>query len=223
MKITIIHGNHEQKSRQRFFEIVTAIKKRNWLLKWIEPKQLSALEELMGLELFAKNTLYILENTNNLNPQELHWLSQKAQHLNINLLIWHKGEISKRDQNNFPNTANFERFDLPKYIFKFTESLYPGNSKAALKLLHLTLETEPPEFVLALIANTLLDLSIIKAGGSLGYPAWRENKLKSQAQRFDNRKFKKFLEALAKIDAESKTGKVDLSTGLDILILKHLK
>lgn len=223
MKITVIHGSHEQKSRQRYFEIINTVKKRGWQIKQIEPKQVSALEDITGASLFEKNILYILENTQNLSTRELNWLSNKTERLDANLLLWHKGEISKRDQNKFPQITNFEKFDLPRYIFKFTESLYPGNSKTAIKLLHQTLENDPPEFVLALIANTLLDLSIVKAEGNLGYPGWREAKLKSQAKKFKNNEFKKFLKYVALIDLESKSGGLDLASGLDIAILKHLK
>jgi len=223
MKITLLHGAHEQKSRSRFFEIISTIKKRGWEIKRVDLNELSAIEELTATSIFEQNILYVLENIRDLKSKDLNWLSANADSLDINLLVWHKGEVGKKQQNEFPKLTNFEKFDLPKYIFKFTENLYPKNSKAVLRLLHQTTETEPPEFVLALVAGTLLDLSIIKAGGSLDYPAWRKGKLKSQAEKFSNSQLKSLLKDLSRIDIESKTGGPNLSTGLDIVIAKTLQ
>ncbi len=223
MKITVIHGEHETGSRERYFKIMATVKSRGWEVVHLNSGNVSALDRLTTPFMFNKNQLYVIDDLDKIPATELKWLRKNENRLEANLLIWHKKELGKKLINELPKNTSFELFKLPKLIFSFLDEIKPGSSRNALKKLQTIKKTEPLEFVLALIANLLRDMMAVKAGGKLPYPAWRIKKIKTQAGYFSKDSLKKFINDLALIDVEAKTGGVGLETSLDLILLKHLE
>jgi DNA polymerase III delta subunit len=141
-----------------------------------------------------------------------------------NLVIYHEKKIPKSFISSIKKIKKEEEYELPKLLFKFLESLVPGNAERSLNLLHTVLENEPPEFVFAMLARHFKDLYWVKKDPSnIPYPSWRVSKLESQASKFSIKQLKSFISKLAKTDVEVKTGKNDLLRSLDLLVMSELE
>ena len=223
MKITIIHGEDTRAARERLTQIISVIKNRGWEVVRIVGDKDGVSEKLTAKNLFANQTLFVCEDVSSLVKRDFIWLKKNTTQ-DLNLLFWHKGEISKKFISNLPKEVHLEYFPLPKIIFRFLEGLRPGNSRNSLNLLHQLLEKESPEFVFALIAKQFRDLYWVKAdAASLLYPSWRKAKLKNQAQNFSDEKIKKIIGVLSAADIESKTGGQEISFWLDLIIMRELE
>ncbi len=223
MKITLIHGEDTRASRKRLTKIINAVKSRGWEVVTVIDNKGGVVERLTGKNLFTNQILFVCEDTSLFNKQDFIWLKKKAAQ-DLNLLLWHGGEIAPKFINSFPGQVHVEHFPLPRIIFRFLEGLRPGNSRNSLKLLHQLLEKESPEFISALVARQFRDLYWVKVGGDdLLYPSWRKMKLKNQAQNFSGKKLKKIIGVLAAADIEAKTGGQDISFWLDLIIIRELE
>lgn len=181
-------------------------------------------EKVSGDSLFKKGRLFIIERLPKTKKSEIDWLKKNNERLEGNLVVFHEGTLSRNFLTSLPKTKRIEEFKLPRLIFKFLESFYPGNTKTSITLLHQVLKTEAPEFVLALLARHLRDVVKVKnEEGSLGYPPWRVGKLKSQSKKFEGESLKKVIESLAEADVKSKTSRTSLAFLLDVLILTQLE
>ncbi len=223
MKITLIHGDHVTLSRERFYSIMSRVKARGWEVVHLNGQDLSALDGLINASLFNTNQLYVIEDVDKIPSHELKWLEKNHTRLETNLLIWHRKELGQRLIRSLPKNTSFEVFKLPKIIFTFLEDIKPKNAASALKKLQVIKKTEPPEFVLALLAQHLRDLTIAKLDGNLPYPNWRANKIIAQARAFDESRLKSFIKDLAQADVDAKTGGPPLATSLDLILMTHLE
>jgi DNA polymerase III delta subunit len=122
-----------------------------------------------------------------------------------------------------PKGVKLEEFKLPRLIFDFLDSFYPGNSKRILKILHELVVKEPPEFIFALLAKHLRDLFWVTTNNPLPYPPWRVSKLKAQAVKFKKEDLKTLIEELSEIDIKVKTSEAELTPSLDLLIVRQLQ
>jgi len=223
MKITLIHGDHQTRSRERYYKIMDTVKARGWEVVHLNAGEISALDSLTTASMFSDNQLYVLEDLDKIPAHEIKWLQNNADRLESNLLIWHKKELGQKLIKSLPKNTSVEVFKLPKIIFSFLEDMRPRRSKEALKKLQILKNTEPLEFVLALVASSLRDMMIVKSGGTLAYPSWRASKIKSQADSFNEDRLKSLIQALAKADIDAKTGGIGLETSLDLILLSHLE
>ncbi len=225
MKVILIQGEHTVPSRKRFLEIITSAKKKNWEIIRISTKdKFSLVEKLRLASLFQNQMLYVVEEANKLSSSDLSQLSNNDSYLPAHLLLWQKGRASQKLKKALPKDTKVENFDLPKIIFTFFASLYPGNSQKALILLHQLLEFEPIEFIFALSGRYFRDLYWTKIEPeTLNYPAWRLQRLKKQASKFSRKHLKEIINQLSDIDIKAKTSKVSLAISLDLLISSKLE
>lgn len=110
------------------------------------------------------------------------------------LVIYSEGNLPATLLKVFPKDSKIERFDIPKIIWKFLD-------KITAKSLHEVIKTEPIEFVFTMIA-------------------W---KFKKRYITSPTPETAQIINELAKIDIDAKTGKADLLSSLDLLIVKHLE
>lgn len=224
MRIIIIHGDDTEKSYHRLGELIKTAKKRGWEIDRLSVNSLNLSEKVSSDSLFKKNRLFIMERLFKTKKSEIEWLKKNNERLQGNLVVFHEGTLTKTFLSSLPKTKRIEEFKLPRIIFKFLESFYPGNEKNSITLLHQVLKEEAPEFVLALLARHLRDLVKIKnEEGSLGYPDWRVGKLKFQAGKFNKKSLKKIIGSLSEADVKSKTSKTPLAFSLDLLIVTQLE
>lgn len=223
MKITVLHGDYIVKSRDRLITIINGVKKRGWeVIRVDEKKSLS--ESLVSSSLFGKESLYVSESPGKFTPTDLSWLKQNSSEMDLNFLIWHKNKIGVKVKNTLPKDAKIEEFKLPQRIWSLLDSIYPGNAKISLNLLHEVSQESPLEFVFALMARQMRDLYWVSNDpDSLNYPSWRKSKLKNQADRFSTRRLKRIISLMSQADIDSKTGVATLSTSLDLILAAQLE
>ncbi len=226
MKVTLVHGEDSIASRNRLNKIIETLKKRDWDLVELKPKSTELLSQRVSTSnsLFSVKTLYLLYDFNSLKPQDIESLSNLPKSLDSNLLFWQDGVASSKLINNLPKNSNIEVFEIPKTIFIFLDSFYPGNANVCLKFMHQTIETQPVEMVFAVFAKYLRDLYWSTIPNSdLNLPAWRLTKLRKLAARFDQEKLKNYLMEISDIDVNSKMGGGQMMTLLDLFIVRALE
>lgn len=212
--ITLIHGENNLAARQRFTQLISGYKEKGYEIKRIDPN-LELTAQLTDNSLFSNKILFVLENPKKLatkleNNQELLILCDKTAGVTITKLL--------------SKDTKIEKFDLPKKLFSFLETIYPKNAKNVLSGLHELVQTEALELVFFMICRQFRDLYwVLENETSMGLPGWRAGKLKSQASRFTKEKIKKIISDLADIDYKAKTGGVNLATSLDLLIARELQ
>lgn len=216
MKITLIHGEDRVSSRNKFQELKCIAKEKSWrVTKMMYPPITS---------LFDDKLLYVVDGLDLLTSKEITWISKNSDKYSVHLIIYSKTEVSASTLKLLPKDIKLQKFDLPKIIFTFLESFYPGNSNKVLSLLHILVRNEPLEFVFSLLARQIRDLYWLKIDSKgPGYPDWRLKKLNTQSVKFSPEKLKDVISVLAKIDIQSKTSALDLLPSLDLLIATQLE
>jgi hypothetical protein len=207
MNIKVLHGQNIPVSWRRYQEILKSARNKGF-------KTLTLAEESQGNSLFEEKILFTLENPKILAlPKSIK-----------NLIIWNEGDLPVSFLKKLPGSTQVEKFDIPKTIFKFLDSLGTQNTKNSLFLLHQLLKKESPEFVFILLARHLRDLYWAKISPeNLPYPAWRKNKLENQAERFSKEGLEKKINFLAQADVQSKSGGKSLDFWLDLALIDRLE
>ena len=225
MNILVIHGDNIEKSYERLKMLIDEAKKKGFAIERVSTNDyLSLSERLVSRGLFEEKKLIIAENINSLKKTDLNFLKKKVSKLSVDLIIYHQGIIPRTFLTSLPKGYKEESFEIPKYIWKFLDSFYPGNSVSSLKLLHELVKSEPVEFILYLLAKQLKDLYIVnKESTALTYQGWRISKLKSQASKFTIGKIKEIIIDLSGADIKSKTSKGNLIDSLDFIISTKLE
>lgn len=225
MKIVIIQGDHYINSRTRLNEIKSRVKKKNWEIRVINlTSKINVSEQLTASSLFNEKVLFIIEDPQKLRKNDLDWLKDKGKRIPGTLVIYHNGYLPKTFINKLPKIDKSEDYKLQKLIWKFLDSFYPGSSKKVIQLFHQTVKNEPPEFIFSLLIGRVKNLywTLIDEK-ALGYPTWRMDKLKYQANKFSKDKLKKIINEFSKIDIKVKTSKENLVDALDLLIISQLE
>ena len=223
MKITLIQGTHIVDSRKRFQQILDGIHKRGWEVIHLS-KAVQIPEMLSGTSLFEENRLFVLEDPKLLDEKNLKYLEKKAKSLDSNLLIYSQNKAGVKIQNVAKKHGKIENYELPKHIWAFLDSLFPGNSAKSIKMLHEVKKHEPTEFTFALISSLFRDLYWIKVDTkSLNINTWRKSKLTGQAAKFSQQQLKTAINSLAQIDIKAKLSQATLPQSLDLFILKNLQ
>lgn len=222
MKVTLLSGNDSSAIWKRKNRIIKTILSRGWEAQTLTGG-LTLAEQLRTTSLFESNKLFIIEDLKILTENNLSWL-KKNQDFEANLLIVSEGSLPAKLKNIFGAKANIEIFDLPKKLYIFLESIFPGNAKKSFQLLHDVIEVEPIELVFHLIATHVRDLYWVKMDPEkFNVPAWRKDKLKRQSQKFTEQQLVNLAKQLAKIDIEVKTSQSTLPQSLDLVLIDSLK
>jgi len=219
MDIFIIHGEYFLKSYDRLQQYLDKAKEKKWEILNVQ-----------GLALYIQNSLFeakrliVIRDSKLLKKQDFVWLKKQRDNSDDKLVIYNDGKISETFIKSLPPIKKIEEFKLPKSIFNFLDSFFPGNSTGCLNLLHQIIEYEPVEFVFSLLGKTLRDLYWVKISPSdIPYPSWRVDKLERQASRFSEELIKELITDFAEIDIKAKTSQGDLIDSLDLLIIQKLQ
>lgn len=212
MKIIVLHGDDTEKSYERLMKFVDAAKKRNW--------EIITNEFPNTPSLFGTDRLIIYRDFSLLTKNDI----KNFDRFDGTLVVYHNGDLPQTFLKMMPADFKMEKFELPKILFTFLESFYPGNSIHALKLLHDLTSSSAIELTFFMLARHLKDLYWVSIDPSTSvYPSWRLSKLKFQAEKFGIEKLKQIISELADIDIMVKSSKTDLLTSLDLLIVKQLE
>lgn len=223
MDIIIIQGENIQKIHDRLIQFKKEARKRGWELIYLQPDN-NISEILASQSLFPKESLYIIDDFKKIRKKELKWIGSNIKKLHGTLIVYQHGNILKSLYKGVFEPKKIEQYDIPKSIFIFLESFYPGNNETLIKTLHETCKNEAVEFVFVMLARHLKDLYwVIKEPSKIPYSSWRISKLESQAGKFKQGQIIDLFKRLAVIDVKVKTSKASLITELDLMILTQLE
>ena len=134
------------------------------------------------------------------------------------------GNINKKSVAKYFEIEKEEEYKLPKTIYKFLDSFYPGNYINSKRYLLTLVDEEPIEMIFATLAKYLRDLLWVKmAPDTLNYESWRMGKLKQYSNKYTLIELKTLIKKLAEIDISVKTSKNNLINLLDLMILSRLE
>ena len=212
MKIIVLHGDDTEKSYERLTKFIETAKKRSWEIVTDEFPNTPSL--------FGTERLIIYRDFKLLTSKDI----KNFDRFEGTLVIYHPGDLPQTFIKQMPKDFKMEKFELPKILFIFLESFYPGNSTRSLKLLHDLIKTTAIELVFFMLARHLKDLYWVTIDPKTNqYQSWRLSKLKSQSDKFGIEKLKQIISDLSDIDIKVKTSKTNLLTELDLLIVKQLE
>lgn len=223
MKIFVIHGDNVTQSYQRLQEYIKKARTKGWEIERIQDKSKNISDVLASASLFSNNRLVVIEDASFVSKSQIEWFKKNSDKVFENILLYNESALSATFLKSLPKPDKVEEFKLPVLVWKFLDSLYPGNSKNSLLLLHEILKTQPDGFIFALISKHVRDLYWAKVdSSSMLYPSWRVGKLRTQAARFPDKKLEDFIEKLAEIDLAVKTSQKELKDSLDFVIVTLL-
>lgn len=224
MKIVVVSGEDSAAARNRYYQIISGVKKKGWeIMRISADDKISIGEKLTGASLFPDEILYTIDDIKKVSIHNLKWVGKNADKYQGSLLIYCAGKLPATIKNALPKNAKYENFDLPKIIFQFLESFHPGNAKRTLEYLEELLKDNPMEVIMLMLGRHLRDLYwILEGGKGMNLPSWRAGKLKTQAMKFTKEKLRDTISALAEIDIKSKTSDTDARFLLEILIAEKL-
>lgn len=216
--ITLLHGENTLASRQ---ELEKMKKVKNQEVIVFEGTKVN-LEELIpalfAKSLFGQEKLVILENFFSKRkglPKNQFFLYLNALPPSVNLIFWEEREISPKVFLSFPQ-AQRKLFRLYPVLFKFLESLRPGNGEVMITLLRQALSVEEPEMVFymlvrqfRLLLGLLGNLEKIEEVGRL--TVWQKEKLLRQGRYFSQERLLKVYRDLLEIDLRQKLGRTPFS------------
>lgn len=212
MKIIVLHGEDSNKSYLRLSRFMDTAKKRSWEILYNEFPNTPSL--------FGSERLLIYKDYRLLTKKDI----ENFEKFDGTLVVYHEHDLPASFIKLMPQDFKMEKYDLPKLLFIFLETLYPGNSVNSIKLLHEVTNAQPPELVMFFIAKHFRDLYWVKKDpDSTGFPSWKAGKLKTQASKLSVEKLELIINKLAEIDIKVKTSDENLLTALDLLIIKELE
>lgn len=223
MKIIILHGDKTDELYQRLDVFKNEAKKRDWEIRNIDIQQ-DIKEQLVKKGLFASNSFFVIKEANKLLKKDLNWINDSKDNIEGTLIMYSENTLPKTYLNNLKNADKTEEYKLPVLIWRLLESIYPGNSRNCIKLMHEVLKKEAPEFVFALISKHVRDLIWANLeNNKLPYPSWRISKLRTQARKFKSEELKIIIQDLSIIDLKIKTSRENVSDSLDLLFITRLE
>jgi len=226
MKIILLQGDDLSSIKTRLILFKNEALKRNWSIEdfsFNDPK--TKIEEiLLADNLFTKDKLVIASGSEKMRKQDIEFLVSKSKALALTLVLVCDGVLPQRLLEKLGDEITKENYTLPKLIFKFLDSFYPGNTRECLRLFHKVINLEPVEFVFHLLAKQLRDIYWVRFSPSdIPYPSWKVSKLEELSSRFKDGQLEKIIDKLAQIDISVKKGQTDLASSLDLVISTWLE
>ena len=158
--------------------------------------------------LFNEKRLIIVENFfSNKKNKDRKWPD------GIETIFYESGKLSSLPKNIL---LEVKTFDLAPIVFKFLDSISPGNQQVFVPLYYKYLMSTPTELAFTMIVRQFrfMILSLEKGSDNpsdfSNLASWQLNKLKSQASKFEQEKLVLIYRNLLQIDEETKTGKSEL-------------
>ena len=224
MNIFLIHGDDSEKSYLRLYKFAEEAKKRSWEVVYLDESPIPIKENISSGSLFVNTRFFIHRNIKKLSKNDLIFLKKYVTDYDGNLILFSDTAVSSQVVKSLPKDTKIEEFKLPVIIWKFLDTIYPGNTKTVLTTMHKILEKEPAEKLLGLLSWHLRDLYWAKKDpNSFATQSWRLSKLKAQAVKFEARKLENLINDFALIDVKSKTSNYELGEMLDITFAERLE
>lgn len=221
--ITLLHGENILKSRQALVSLLEKARNEGVEVVTFGGQKTGLAEVKNALQsgsLLGKNRLVIIENllsaSRSKEKEKILAYLAKAEFDN-DLILWEERELK-----NLPTLpkVDIQLFKLKPLIFRFLESLRPGNHEEMLRLLQEVKTQEEPEMIFYMLIRQLRYLFLAKDQAFVGLPDWQKRKLASQARHFRPDQLQELYQKLLEIDFSQKTSSdpYPLSSRLDLLV-----
>lgn len=210
--ITIIHGTDKAATRNQLQDLKKAYKEiithdgahldLTFLTQSLESKNM-----------FAEERLVVIENFFAGKAKRDHILNYLLESdLSFDLVFWEDKESQSRDITFLATKARIIKLNINPVIFKFLDSLIPGNQKESLDLLNKTLESVESEIVLFMLIKQIRYL-LLALSKSVDYPSdfkrlmsWQSFKLTKTASLFKLETIRVFYQRILDSDYKHKIG-----------------
>ena len=156
MKIVVIHGEDNVKSRNRLEEVLTRVKYKGYDLIKVAGKKVNLTETTRAQSLFGQKQLFVLDEPDVADFGE--FIKDQGEISDASIIAYFGKEVGRLTLKYLPKGAKVEKFDIPHKLWAFLDSFYPGNGQASLRILHEALVGNPIEMILALLARHVRDL-----------------------------------------------------------------
>lgn len=222
----LLHGNNIVASRKELVGLIDKAKEEGLEIVRLDGRKVLADELVQPLEstpMLAKGRLLVLENFLSQGKKTSTLINQieksKPSH---QLIFWEPKSVTAPTLKKLVKlNLRVQEFKIPPLVFRFLDSLAPGNSRYNLQLFHQTIEVESVEIVFYLLARQVRLLILAKDGQiDSQVPSWKANKLFRQAESFEEKQLLKLYRRLLEIDFSQKSGRatLPLSSQLDLLL-----
>lgn len=224
----ILHGESVVQSRQALQKKLDLARSQNQEIVRLEAKKSQLVDFKQALEtlsLWSAGRLVIVENffsqpVSRGQKEILAYL--KTLPAAANLVFWENKKIDGRRLKAL-SLAKVSYFKLAPVIFRFLESIRPGNSREMLTLNLQCVHSDSAEMVFYMLCRQIRLLILAKDLGGQGLqpmPFWMAGKLLRQAENFSLEQLLFIHEKLLQIDSEQKTGQAvrPLDFYLDLLL-----
>lgn len=209
--ITILHGENTVASRNELDKIKSDFVGE---IVFLEGKNLSEnnfIQATQSQSLLSDNKLVIIEN----------YLSDKNRGDKIfkkfsgDIVFWDDKELGKTILNNFKE-AKILLSKIDTVIFKFCDSLLPGNRNKTVDLFRTCLKNTETEYIFAMIVR---QFRMMLNPTSLS--PWQQSKIVVQAKAFGSTRLVEIYKQLLELDYQNKTGQLpkNLSFSIELLLL----
>lgn len=229
--ITIIHGSNQVVCRNelnlhkaKFKEVVT-LDGKNLILKDLEltisSQSLFGLERLVVIENFfagKKNREDIITFLNSSN-------------INYELVFWEEKESKSKDLTKFsPSNTKILLYNLPSIIFKFLDSVYPGNLKQVLALFAQVLEANEAEIIFFMLVKQFRYLLLSRLEAKI-FPSdysrlapWQKQKIAGQSTHFTKDQLLDMYSHMLQLEYSLKSGQTSLEAAesLKLFLIQNL-
>jgi uncharacterized protein len=220
--ITIIHGTNTALSRKQFIDLRQSFTNPvSFDGASVTLSQLT--QSLEGQSLFDDSTQLFVEEffSKRKASKETEVLTSylTKQGEQNTIVVWESKELTPKQISAF-GKPEVKKFDIPKEVFTFLDSLQPHNSKRMIELFHKVLVSEDPEFVFFMIVRQFRmmlglcshDPSAMsqddKEIDELTRLTWQKSKLTKQAESFGENSLLACYDKLFSIEVGIKTGQL---------------
>lgn len=214
--ITILHGEDTVKSRQALDSLKAQGAKREVLV--LDGNKSTLTDLLQALEsrsLFGQERLVILENflsgRKKSKEQENITAYLKDREQEIDLIFWEEKELNRLICRLFPK-AQVKVFKLDPSLFRFLDSLKPGNQKVMIESFRQAQTQEEVNLIFYMLIRQFRLFLFLKSGGEKGIDEidrmapWQKTKIARQTQLFTDEKLISVYHQLLEIDDQEKSG-----------------
>ena len=218
--ITIFHGSNAPLSRKQFID-AKQHSENPVTLDGTTVTLAQLTQALEGQSLFGNDTHVFIEDffskrkASKETTSLTEYLTKQGEGNTI--VMWESKELTPKQVSSL-GKPTVKKFDIPKEVFAFLDSLLPGNSKQMIDIFHRVLTTEEPEFVFFMIVRQFrMMLAIIEPTehtiDEIARLSWQKNKLIKQANAFGKTSLLANYDNLFSIESGMKTGQ--LSTNIE--------
>ncbi len=193
----IIHGENQVASRQFLLDAKQAEVKKGIEIVTLDGENLTLAElfQFVGTKnLLGETSCIVVEGFFSRRPstEKKKITAQLINWSNENLIFWDGKDLGVQTKEF--DSKIIKKFDLPKHIWKFLDTL-------SLADLELTLENTGPELVFSLLTGQVRKL--LTKG--VGLPGWQAGKIKQLSKNFSDEKLMHMHQELLDIDYRQKT------------------